>query len=40
MELPGGEAVMSLSFGVVWEDFKGRELQYTLSVAEDSYNFV
>ncbi len=35
VELPGGEAVMSLSFGVVWEDFKGRELRYTLSVAED-----
>ncbi|MEJ2590925.1 MAG: ATP-binding protein [Candidatus Thiodiazotropha sp.] len=35
VELPQGEAVMSLSFGVVWEDFKGRELQYTLAVAED-----
>lgn len=33
--LPGGEAVMSLSFGVVWEDFDGRELGYTLTVAED-----
>jgi two-component system, OmpR family, sensor histidine kinase PhoQ len=35
VELPGNEAVMSLNFGVVWEDFKGRELQYTLAVAED-----
>ncbi|MCU7845031.1 MAG: GHKL domain-containing protein [Candidatus Thiodiazotropha sp. (ex Monitilora ramsayi)] len=33
--LPGDEAVMSLSFGVVWEDFQGRELIYTLAVAED-----
>lgn len=35
VELPGGEALMSLSFAVVWEDFKGRELVYTLVVAED-----
>jgi two-component system sensor histidine kinase PhoQ len=35
VELPGGEAVLSLSFGVVWEDFQGRELGYTLAVAED-----
>jgi two-component system sensor histidine kinase PhoQ len=35
VELPGGEALMSLSFGVVWEDFNGRELGYTLTVAED-----
>lgn len=35
VELPGGEVVMSLSFGVVWEDFDGRELEYTLAVAED-----
>jgi two-component system sensor histidine kinase PhoQ len=35
VELPGGEALMSLSFGVVWEDFNGRELGYTLAVAED-----
>lgn len=35
VELPQGEAVMSLSFGVVWDDFKGHELQYTLAVAED-----
>ncbi len=35
VELPGGEAVMSLNFGVVWEDFNGRELEYTLAVAED-----
>ena len=34
-ELQGGEAVMSLNFGVVWEDFNGRELAYTLMVAED-----
>jgi two-component system sensor histidine kinase PhoQ len=33
--LKGGEAVMSLNFGVVWEDFNGRELEYTLMVAED-----
>ncbi|MCU7906966.1 MAG: histidine kinase [Candidatus Thiodiazotropha sp. (ex Epidulcina cf. delphinae)] len=26
---------MGLSFGVVWEDFNGRELQYVLAVAED-----
>lgn len=31
----GAEAVMSLNFGVVWEDFNGRELAYTLMVAED-----
>jgi two-component system sensor histidine kinase PhoQ len=30
----GGET-MGLSFGVVWEDFQGRELQYVLAVAED-----
>jgi two-component system, OmpR family, sensor histidine kinase PhoQ len=35
LDLPGGEALMSLNFGVVWEDFTGRELQYTLAVAED-----
>ncbi len=35
VELPGDEAVLSLSFGVVWEDFNGRELEYTLMVAED-----
>ncbi len=35
VELPGNEAVMSLNFGVVWEDFNGRELGYTLMVAED-----
>jgi two-component system sensor histidine kinase PhoQ len=35
VEFINGEAVMSLSFGVVWEDFKGRELEYTLTVAED-----
>ncbi len=35
VELPGGEAVLSLSFGVVWEDFQGHELAYTLAVAED-----
>ncbi len=35
VELSGGEAVMSLSFGVVWEDFQGHELHYTLAVAED-----
>lgn len=34
-DLSAGEAVMSLSFGVVWEDFQGRELAYTLTVAED-----
>ncbi|MES9926823.1 MAG: ATP-binding protein [Candidatus Thiodiazotropha sp. 6PDIVS] len=27
--------VMGLNFGVVWEDFNGRELKYVLSVAED-----
>ena len=27
--------VMGLNFGVVWEDFSGRELKYVLSVAED-----
>ncbi len=31
----GGDAAMVLSFGVVWEDFQGRELQYVLAVAED-----
>jgi two-component system sensor histidine kinase PhoQ len=30
-----GAATMGLSFGVVWEDFQGRELQYVLAVAED-----
>jgi two-component system sensor histidine kinase PhoQ len=30
-----GTATMGLSFGVVWEDFQGRELQYVLAVAED-----
>lgn len=35
VQLPGGEAVLSLSFGVVWEDFNGRELEYILAVAED-----
>ncbi|MEW8026134.1 MAG: ATP-binding protein [Candidatus Thiodiazotropha sp.] len=30
-----GAAAMGLSFGVVWEDFQGRELQYVLAVAED-----
>jgi two-component system sensor histidine kinase PhoQ len=30
-----GEATMGLSFGVVWEDFQGRELHYVLAVAED-----
>lgn len=35
VRLPGGEAVMRLNFGVVWEDFNGRELNYTLTVAED-----
>ncbi len=35
IELTDGEAVMSLSFSVVWEDFDGRELEYTLAVAED-----
>jgi two-component system sensor histidine kinase PhoQ len=34
-ERPNGDAVMRLSFGVVWEDFEGRELSYTLVVAED-----
>ena len=34
-QLKGSEAVMSLNFGVVWEDFNGRELAYTLMVAED-----
>lgn len=34
-DLPGGESLMTLSFGVVWEDFKGHELHYTLVVAED-----
>lgn len=29
------DAAMGLSFGVVWEDFQGRELQYVLAVAED-----
>ncbi|MEJ2609929.1 MAG: ATP-binding protein [Candidatus Thiodiazotropha sp.] len=27
--------VIGLNFGIVWEDFKGRELKYVLSVAED-----
>ncbi len=35
VELADGEALMSLNFGVVWEDFTGRELEYTLAVAED-----
>ncbi|MEJ2692907.1 MAG: ATP-binding protein [Candidatus Thiodiazotropha sp.] len=35
VELAGGGAVSSLSFGIVWEDFNGRELEYTLAVAED-----
>jgi two-component system sensor histidine kinase PhoQ len=35
VKLSRDEAVMSLSFGVVWEDFNGRELEYTLEVAED-----
>jgi two-component system sensor histidine kinase PhoQ len=30
-----GSAIMGLSFGVVWDDFQGRELQYVLAVAED-----
>jgi two-component system sensor histidine kinase PhoQ len=30
-----GSAAMVLNFGVVWEDFQGRELQYVLAVAED-----
>ncbi|MCU7933493.1 MAG: histidine kinase [Candidatus Thiodiazotropha sp. (ex Dulcina madagascariensis)] len=33
-KLADGEA-MGLSFGVVWEDFDGRELKYVLAVAED-----
>ena len=33
--LQDGEAMMSLNYGVVWEDFSGRELAYTLMVAED-----
>jgi two-component system sensor histidine kinase PhoQ len=33
--LQSGESVMSLNYGVVWEDFNGRELGYTLMVAED-----
>ncbi len=28
-------SLMSLSFGVVWEDFAGREISYVLAVAED-----
>jgi two-component system sensor histidine kinase PhoQ len=34
-ERPNGDSVMRLSFGVVWEDFEGRELSYTLVVVED-----
>ncbi|PVV18796.1 MAG: histidine kinase [gamma proteobacterium symbiont of Ctena orbiculata] len=30
-----GSSAMVLSFGVVWEDFQGRELEYVLAVAED-----
>ncbi|MCU7846743.1 MAG: histidine kinase [Candidatus Thiodiazotropha sp. (ex Lucinoma kastoroae)] len=33
-KLADGDA-MGLSFGVVWEDFEGRELQYVLAVGED-----
>lgn len=35
LDLGDGESLMSLSFGVAWEDFKGHELRYTLAVAED-----
>jgi two-component system, OmpR family, sensor histidine kinase PhoQ len=35
LDLPDGESLMSLSFGVAWEDFQGHELHYTLAVAED-----
>jgi two-component system sensor histidine kinase PhoQ len=35
LDLADGESLMSLSFGVAWEDFQGHELHYTLAVAED-----
>jgi len=34
-DFANGESLMTLSFGVAWEDFKGHELHYTLAVAED-----
>ncbi len=31
-----GETLFSLSFGILWEDFAGRELHYTLAAAESA----